>query len=123
MYSVHWGINLPAKTPPALSCQAPPLKSSNCPRHPFLGNLPYFLVERLPPSPQKSHSLFPSNPPVKTEVLSSPPPPPPLLGNLVGGSTAPSETRVVHTMLCVFKCSSIVLLYIFYDKKILCIVL
>ena len=75
MYSVHWGINLPSKTPPALSCQAPPLKSSNCPRHPFLGNLPYFLVERLPPSPQKSHSLFPSNPPVKTEVLSSPPPP------------------------------------------------
>ena len=80
MYSVHWGINLPSKTPPALSCQAPPLKSSNCPRHPILGNLPYFLVERLPPSPQKSHSLFPSNPPVKTEVLSSPPPPPPPFG-------------------------------------------
>ena len=120
MYSVHWGINLPSKTPPALSCQAPPLKSSNCPRHPFLDNLPYFLVERLPPSPQKSHSLFPSNPPVKTEVLSSPPP----FGKFGRRfNRPPSETRGVLTMLCVFKCSSLVLLYIFYDKKILCVVL
>ena len=45
MYSVHWGINLPSKTPPALSCQAPPLKSSNCPRHPFLAISPIFLLK------------------------------------------------------------------------------
>ena len=103
----------PQKHHPALSCQAPPLKSSNCPRHPFLGNLPYFLVERLPPSPQKSHSL-------RSEVLSTPPP----FGKFGRRfNRPPSETRVVHTMLCVFKCSSLVLLYIFYDKKILCIVL
>ena len=35
------------------------------------------------PTPEKSHPLFPSNPPLNIEVLSSPP----LFENLVGGST------------------------------------
>ena len=38
-----------------------------------------------PPSPEKSHPLVPSNPPLKIEVLSSPP----LFQNLVRGSTNP----------------------------------
>ena len=32
---------------------------------------------KLQPFREKSHPLFPSNPPLKVEVLSSPPPPPP----------------------------------------------
>ena len=53
-----------------------------------------------PPPPQKSHTHFPSNPPLKAEVLSSPP----LSENLVGGSTPPPPSFCrrragrVHTM-------------------------
>ena len=35
LHSVHGGINPPSKIPPPLSCQAPPLKSTNCPSPPF----------------------------------------------------------------------------------------
>ena len=41
-HSVHWGINLPSKTLPPLSCQAP-LKSAKCPGLPFLGNSPLYI--------------------------------------------------------------------------------
>ena len=45
---------------------------------------------------KKVTPVFPSNPPLKVEVLSSPP----LLENLVGGSTPPPCRKgVVHTML------------------------
>ena len=44
--------------------------------------------------PAKSHPLFPSNPPLKLEVLQTP-----LFENLVGGSTLPTAERgVVPTM-------------------------
>ena len=39
----------PQKHPPPLSCQAP-LKSANCPSPPFLGNPPYILAFREPPT-------------------------------------------------------------------------
>ena len=55
-----------------------------------------FNVEKLQPSPPEKVNLpFPSNPPLKTEVLSSPP----LFENLVGGSTprVPAE-RGVHAI-------------------------
>ena len=38
-HSVHWGINPPQKHPP-LSCQAPPLKSANCPSPPLFRQVP-----------------------------------------------------------------------------------
>ena len=45
VYSVHWGINPShSKTPPPpplFFCQAPCLKSANCPNALFLGNSPY----------------------------------------------------------------------------------
>ena len=34
----------------------------------------FFMKKLQPPSPQKSHALFPSNPSLKVEVLSRPPP-------------------------------------------------
>ena len=47
-----------------------------------------FFVKKLrPPPPEKSHLLFPSNPPLKAEVQSSHP----LFEKLVGGSTPPAE--------------------------------
>ena len=42
------------------------------------------------PTPEKSHPLFPSNPSLKTEFLSSPPP---HFENLVGGSTPPPPPK------------------------------
>ena len=50
-----------------------------------------FFVEKLQPSPplEKVNLPFPSNPPLKTEVLSSPP----LFENLVGGSTPPPPSQ------------------------------
>ena len=41
-HSVYWGINLPSKTLPPLSCQAP-VKSAKCPSLPFLGNSPLYI--------------------------------------------------------------------------------
>ena len=58
--------------------------------------LVYLLSKNCNP-PEKSHPLFPSNPPLKSEVLSSPP----LFENLVGGSTPSSRKGVVHTMVCI----------------------
>ena len=44
-HSGHWGINSPSKTPPPLSCQAPPpLNQKTVQAPPFLGNLLYILV-------------------------------------------------------------------------------
>ena len=52
-YSVQWGINPTSKTPPILFLAKPlPPKSANCPS-PFLGNPPYILVFRDPPTPLK----------------------------------------------------------------------
>ena len=48
--------------------------------------LVYFLCKNCNP-PKKSHPLFPSNPPLKIEILSSPP----FFENLVVGSTSPAE--------------------------------
>ena len=65
-HSVLWGITQPpppprSKTPLPLFRQAPSLKYANCPRPPFLGNSPpYILVFREPP--QKSDfSVNPHN--------------------------------------------------------------
>ena len=38
------GVSTPSKIPPPLSCQAPLLKSVNCPSLPFLSNPPSVLV-------------------------------------------------------------------------------
>ena len=56
---------------------------------------------KLQPPPEKSHPLFPCNPPLKIEVLSAPP----LFENLIGGSTPPPHTHTeggVHTMMLHF---------------------
>ena len=42
-HSVHWGIKPPQKHHPLLSCQAPSLKTANCPSPPFLGNSPFYI--------------------------------------------------------------------------------
>ena len=39
----------PSKTPPPLSCQAPPLNRQTVQASPFLGNLPSILIFREPP--------------------------------------------------------------------------
>ena len=55
--------------------------------------LVYFLCKNCRP-PEKSHPFFPSNPPLKIEILSSP-----LFKNLVRGSTPLQQKGVVvHTM-------------------------
>ena len=59
----------------------------------------YFYVKIAtvpPPPPEKSHPLFPRNPPLKVEVLLSPLP---LFENLVGGSIPSLAERGVHTTL------------------------
>ena len=44
------GINPSSKTPPPLSCQAPPLNLQTVQTPPFLGNPPFILFFREPPS-------------------------------------------------------------------------
>ena len=52
--------------------------------------LVYLMLKNCNPHPpEKVNLLFPSNPPLKTEVLSSPP----LFENLVGGSTPPPSKK------------------------------
>ena len=44
-HCMHWGINPPSLKPPTpVSCQAPPLKSANCPSPLFLGSSPPFFI-------------------------------------------------------------------------------
>ena len=92
-HSVHWSIN-----PPPLNLQTVqgPLLRQFPPIYWFFANLPppinflslnipdfslLFMQKLQPPAPpEKSHPLFPSNPSLKIEILSSPP------ENLVGGS-------------------------------------
>ena len=42
LHSMHWGIIPPQKHHPPLYCQAP-LKLTNCPSAPFLGNHPLYI--------------------------------------------------------------------------------
>ena len=48
-------------------------------------------MSKLHPPVKKVNPLFPSNQPLKVEVLSRPPPPQPLVENLVGDSIPPVE--------------------------------
>ena len=52
---------------------------------------------KLQPPPEKSRPLFPSNPPLKVEVLSRPPPP--LLEIWLETQPLPLQKGRVHTMI------------------------
>ena len=56
-HSVHRGINPPQTPPPPLSCQAPPLKSTNCPRPLPFKAIPF------------STSVFYEVPPPKSQIF------------------------------------------------------
>ena len=55
-HSEHWGINHPQKHHPLFLAKPHPLKPTNCPSPPFLGNLPYILVFQDPPLKVESFS-------------------------------------------------------------------
>ena len=53
LHNGHWGINPPSKTPPPLSCQAPPLNQQTVQTPPpFEAIPPYILVFHDPPPPK-----------------------------------------------------------------------
>ena len=59
----------------------------------------WFLCKSCNP-PEKSHPLFPSNPPLKIEILSSPPL---LFENLTPSPPAESVHYVIHVSVWIFK--------------------
>ena len=103
-HSVHSGVNPRSKTPPSprLFCQAPLLKSENCPSLLFRQFLPIYWFLVNPSSKnwiflwtpmildfslfflcKNCNPLFPRNPPLKMEILSIPS----IFENLAGDST------------------------------------